>query len=238
MINAVFYGKSILSDLLSNNSDFINLKCKIVDNDMKKTTVKPDEEAEILVFNFNVNIDELAFIATRSGWKSFRVGTLEISGENAENDKFYIIYRGDAVKLIDDYIFSKPFNKDEIASYLKEKSEKIKNNDLRAKLKKIFAKIGIYSNLLGYEYLIEAIIKVSLDKRLVNSLTTELYPSLAEKFSTSEKNIERNMRNSIEVSCNRGKFFEVANSLGGNFTPYEKPSNGEFIAFLTDIIAE
>jgi len=99
-----------------------------------------------------------------------------------------------------------------------------------------FIKIGLYSNLKGFDYLIEAVEEVFKDSRMMHSLTKELYPKLAERFQTTIGGIERGIRNAIDIVCDRGKLCGVANVYyGGNFSKNERPTNGEFISFLVTI---
>jgi two-component system response regulator (stage 0 sporulation protein A) len=99
-----------------------------------------------------------------------------------------------------------------------------------------FVKIGLYANLKGFDYLICAVEEVLKYPELLHSMTKVLYPKVAERFSTTACGVERNIRNAIEIACNRGKLCSVANLYyGGNFAKYEKPTNGEFIAFLINI---
>lgn len=42
------------------------------------------------------------------------------------------------------------------------------------------------------------------DLDVLNSITKELYPSIAKKFNTTSSRVERAIRHAIEVACNRG----------------------------------
>ena len=98
-------------------------------------------------------------------------------------------------------------------------------------------KIGIYPKLKGFDLLICAVNHVLNNPPCIHAITTQLYPSIAEKFGVSVACVERNMRNAIETAYNSGKLREIANALyGGNFKKYERPSNGEFISYLSSII--
>ena len=99
-----------------------------------------------------------------------------------------------------------------------------------------FFKIGLYSNLMGFDYLICAVGEVFHNPRCLHSITKDLYPKIAKQFKTTATGVERNIRNAIETACNRGKLREIANTFyGANFSKYEKPTNGEFISFITNI---
>ncbi|MBE5741717.1 MAG: hypothetical protein E7360_00140 [Clostridiales bacterium] len=99
-----------------------------------------------------------------------------------------------------------------------------------------FIKIGLYANLKGFNYLLSAVEEVLKLPESIHSLTKVLYPKIAEKYSTTVCGVEKNIRNAIETAYTKGKLQQVANTFyGANFGKYEKPTNGEFIAFLTNI---
>ncbi|MBR2336621.1 MAG: sporulation initiation factor Spo0A C-terminal domain-containing protein [Clostridia bacterium] len=112
------------------------------------------------------------------------------------------------------------------------------NRDCQIKNVGMFlTKIGLFSNLKGYSYLISAVQEVVNDPMMMHAITKRLYPKVAVKFNTTPVSVERNIRNAIEIACNKGKFYLVANAYyNANFTKYERPTNGEFIAFLTSVV--
>ena len=69
---------------------------------------------------------------------------------------------------------------------------------------------------------------------IINSITKQLYPSIAERFETSASKVERAIRHAIEVAWNRGKI-ENINSIFGLkvYNSNEKPTNGEI--FINDV---
>ena len=98
-------------------------------------------------------------------------------------------------------------------------------------------KVGMFPNLKGFAYLISAVKAVIEEPLIIHSITKRLYPKVAEEFNTTAVSVERNIRNAIEVACNKGKMYLVANAYYNvNFTKYEKPTNGEFIAFLVSAV--
>lgn len=112
------------------------------------------------------------------------------------------------------------------ANFMKAVNEKITN---------IFLTVGIPAHIKGYQFLREAI-KMAIERpEIINSITKKLYPSIAEKFSTTASKVERAIRHAIEVAWNRGKI-ENINSIFGIkvYSQNEKPTNGEFIALVAD----
>ena len=106
---------------------------------------------------------------------------------------------------------------------------------LDEKISNIFISIGIPAHIKGYQFLREAVKLAVVDPDIIASITKRLYPTIAEKFSTSSSKVERGMRHAIEVAWNRGKI-ENINSLFGLkiYGANDKPTNGELIALIAD----
>ena len=118
---------------------------------------------------------------------------------------------------------------------LRECGEGLTNEGVRA-VRSFLFKIGLYSNLMGFDFLVCAVGEVLNNPRCLHYITKQLYPSVARKFATTPTSVERNIRNAIEAAYNRGKLREIANTYyGANFSKYEKPTNGEFISFIANI---
>ena len=79
----------------------------------------------------------------------------------------------------------------------------------------------------GYDYLRECITIISKEPRTIYSLTTKLYPTVANKYSTTPFAVERAIRYSIAKAWKQYGHF-----LWNNF--HFKPSNGEFIAYVVE----
>ena len=70
---------------------------------------------------------------------------------------------------------------------------------------------------------------------IINSVTKQLYPSVAKNFETTPSRVERAIRHAIEVAWDRGDI-DVLNSYFG-YTIHNsrgKPTNSEFIAMISD----
>lgn len=99
----------------------------------------------------------------------------------------------------------------------------------------IIHQIGVPAHIKGYHYLREAIIMSVNDPEIINSVTKQLYPSVAKRFSTTSSRVERAIRHAIEVAWDRGDV-DVLNSYFG-YTIHNtkgKPTNSEFIAMISD----
>ena len=109
------------------------------------------------------------------------------------------------------------------------------NKALEERISNIFITVGIPAHIKGYQFLREAIKMAIYSPEIINSITKELYPSIASKFETSASKVERAIRHAIEVAWNRGKIENINNVFGIKvYTNNEKPTNGEFIALVAD----
>lgn len=106
---------------------------------------------------------------------------------------------------------------------------------LEERISNIFITVGIPAHIKGYQFLREAIKMAINSPEIINSITKELYPSIASKFDTSASKVERAIRHAIEVAWNRGKIENINSVFGIKvYTNNEKPTNGEFIALVAD----
>ncbi len=147
-----------------------------------------------------------------------------------------------------DYYLVKPFSQavllerigellkeDEVLSSKYPMSAKRKPITTEEKISDIFISIGIPPHIKGYGYLREGI-KTTVEKpQMINNITKELYPSIAEKFETTPSKVERAIRHAIEVAWNRGRI-DAINAIFGTrvYLGSEKPTNSEFIALVAD----
>ena len=102
----------------------------------------------------------------------------------------------------------------------------------------LFLTLGIPAHIKGYQYLREAVRMVLENHDVINRITKELYPGIARRFDTSASKVERAMRHAIEVAWTRGRLDTVNQMYGYKvFKREDKPTNGEFIALVSDKIS-
>ena len=102
----------------------------------------------------------------------------------------------------------------------------------------LFLTLGIPAHIKGYQYLREAVRMVIKDHDVINRITKELYPGIARRFDTSASKVERAMRRAIEVAWTRGRLDTVNQMYVYKvFKREDKPTDGEFIALVSDKIA-
>ena len=109
------------------------------------------------------------------------------------------------------------------------------DNDLELMVTEIIHQVGVPAHIKGYHYLREAIILSVNNPEIINSITKQLYPTVAKRFKTTSSRVERAIRHGIEVAWDRGDV-DVLNSYFG-YTIHigrGKPTNSEFIAMIAD----
>ena len=107
--------------------------------------------------------------------------------------------------------------------------------NLEALVTNVIHELGVPAHIKGYQYLREAIMMVVNDIELINEITKQLYPEIADKYNTTPSRVERAIRHAIEVSWTRGRL-ETTNGIFGYTVSAAKgkPTNSEFIAMIAD----
>ena len=109
------------------------------------------------------------------------------------------------------------------------------DNDLEMMVTEIIHQIGVPAHIKGYHYLRQSILLAIKNPDIINSVTKQLYPTVAKMYETTSSRVERAIRHAIEVAWDRGDV-DVLNSYFG-FTIHNgrgKPTNSEFIAMIAD----
>ena len=110
-----------------------------------------------------------------------------------------------------------------------------RNMSLESEITNLIHEIGVPAHIKGYQYLREAILIAVDDMDILNAVTKQLYPAIAQKYDTTPSRVERAIRHAIEVAWSRGKMdtieklFSYSISIGKG-----KPTNSEFIALIAD----
>lgn len=118
-----------------------------------------------------------------------------------------------------------------------QKNTTIQPENLETIITDVIHEIGVPAHIKGYNYLREAISLCIQDKEFINSITKMLYPTVARNYQTTSSRVERAIRHAIEVAWSRGRE-EILNGIFGYTidTNKGKPTNGEFIAMISDSI--
>ena len=155
-----------------------------------------------------------------------------------------------AMELGAEYYIAKPFDIDILPKRIrcihnnllpnknvlfKKTSVAAEENSIEAKITRILHNIGVPAHIRGYHYMREAIMMAVDDIDIMNYITKELYPAIAQKCNTTASRVERAIRHAIEVAWNRGKIEEIDKFFGYTVNHAKgKPTNSEFIALIAD----
>ncbi len=106
---------------------------------------------------------------------------------------------------------------------------------LESDVTSIMHEIGVPAHIKGYHYLREAIVMVVKNMDIINSVTKQLYPTIARDFNTTPSRVERAIRHAIEVAWSRGQIETIDSLFGYTINIGKgKPTNSEFIAMVAD----
>ena len=107
--------------------------------------------------------------------------------------------------------------------------------NLEVEVTNIMHEIGVPAHIKGYQYLRDAIMMVVKDLDIINSITKQLYPSIAREYNTTPSRVERAIRHAIEVAWSRGQVEAIDELFGYTINIGKgKPTNSEFIAMVAD----
>lgn len=105
-------------------------------------------------------------------------------------------------------------------------------------VQKTLMAIGMPHNLKGYTYVISALEKCLDDRNKIYGITKGLYVEIATENGDTPSSVERVIRHAIEVSWERGNSAVINKMFGYTISNKKgKPTNSEFIAYLTDFIS-
>lgn len=112
-----------------------------------------------------------------------------------------------------------------------------RNKDLNVLVTQMIHEIGVPAHIKGYLYLRTAILMAVENMDVLNAVTKQLYPDIAEQYNTTDTRVERAIRHAIEVAWERGNI-DMLHELFGYTIQADKgkPTNSEFIALVADKI--
>ncbi len=115
--------------------------------------------------------------------------------------------------------------------------KKSKEYTLETDVTNIIHEIGVPAHIKGYQYLRDAIMMSVNDSEMLNSITKQLYPTIAKQHKTTPSRVERAIRHAIEVAWSRGKMDTIDELFGYTVSNGKgKPTNSEFVALIADKI--
>ena len=116
-----------------------------------------------------------------------------------------------------------------------ETGTKISETKIEQMVTNVIHEIGIPAHIKGYQYIRYAIMIAIEDLDIMNSVTKDLYPTVAEHFGTTSSRVERAIRHAIEIAWVRGNTEVLNNVFSYTISNNKgKPTNSEFIAMIAD----
>ena len=111
--------------------------------------------------------------------------------------------------------------------------------DKEAVVRKVLLDLGVPGHLIGYPYLVEALMLVLEDEIYLRQVTKRLYPDVAIKFNTAASRVERAILHAIEAAWDRCDVDMIFHYFGNTISPGKgKPTNSEFIARVTSEVRQ
>ena len=99
----------------------------------------------------------------------------------------------------------------------------------------LFHQIGIPAHIVGYQYLMDALLITIEEREVINSITKMLYPEIASRNNTTPSRVERSIRHAINIAFTRGNLPFIKSLFKYDINPNTgRPTNSEFIAVLAD----
>lgn len=105
------------------------------------------------------------------------------------------------------------------------------DDETECQIKNLLQEIGVPNHLKGYGYIVYALKIVLKDLSSINAMKKQIYSRISDKFNTIPERAERDIRNAIEITFNRGDF-EMLDRMFGLNGDKTKPSNSEFFIKL------
>lgn len=234
------FGENCASVLRSYGME-VNLVSK--DGSQVLSKLEKDTPDVVLMDAFMPHIDALGVLKNMDEMKLSKKPLIMIIS-SVDNPRFeYEVLNAGA-----DYYFIKPFDLDVLAERIMQLTGWSRagqaniigaagsgEDDLEVIVSGIMHQIGVPAHIKGYHYLREAIILAVKNSDIMNSVTKQLYPTVAKNHNTTSSRVERAIRHAIEVAWDRGDV-DVLNAYFGYTiqTSRGKPTNSEFIAMISD----
>lgn len=228
----------LLKEFISHEDDF-NL-VGIANNGVEAIEIINRENPDVVLLDIIMphldGIGVLEKLSNGEGQSRPKVIMLTAFGQQAVTQR--------AIELGADYYILKPFDFEVLATRIRQLAggesvpsytPPVKTRNLDVAVTNIIHEMGVPAHIKGYQYLREAIKMVVDEVNLLGGVTKELYPLIAQKYSTTPSRVERAIRHAIELAWDRGNT-EMMNKFFGYTINLErgKPTNSEFIAMVAD----
>ena len=166
---------------------------------------------EILIFDNDGNADANALIDT-----ALELGAKHYTTENLTLNNF-----GQNLKFSD--VMSLKFGGNP-KIFEKRRLSKEEEREIDANIIRSLRFANFTENTTGYPYLFDAIKLCVLNDWMIYSVTKELYPTIAKKYSTTPQCVEHAIRKSIQIA------WETCSNKNRFSGSPKRPTNSKFIA--------
>jgi len=239
--------RALLTDLLQNENDF-DVCCSTGDGNVAFEAITAERPDVLITDVILSGLDGLSLIQKLNTLKEAdRPEIVVVSGFSSERTL------SEAGSLGAAFVMAKPCDLDTLGKRIRQLAQsrrtppkpraaqsaksipQERSRSLIAVVTDAIQEIGIPAHIKGYQYIREAIMLVIEDMDVINSVTKVMYPTVAQKFSTTSKRVERLMRHAIDAAWDRGDIEVLQRFFGYTIsTSRGKPTNSEFIAMVAD----
>ena len=110
---------------------------------------------------------------------------------------------------------------------------------LEREIRNLLLEIGVPDKRAGHRYAVEAILLAVDNDDYLHMLHRKLYPTIAEKFNTTPRQVEANIRRCIDSAWDRGDLKVLEKYFGNTISRYSaRPTTGEFLARMTNEVRQ
>ena len=104
----------------------------------------------------------------------------------------------------------------------------------KRRVTEILRELNIPPHVKGYMYLREAIMCCIAMPSVAHEITKVLYPMIAKEYETKPSRVERAVRHAVELGFSETPLNVMKRYFRAGMS--KKPTNGEFIATIADIV--
>lgn len=111
------------------------------------------------------------------------------------------------------------------------------DNEVERAIQELLVQLGTPAHIKGYRYIITGLRLVVNKPEIIDAITKELYPQIAEVHSTTASRVERAIRHAVEVTWDRCDLDVIQHYFGNTISLTKgKPTNSEFLAMVSNIV--
>lgn len=106
----------------------------------------------------------------------------------------------------------------------------------RENVERIIRQLGFGYSYRGTNNLVDAVLLCYREPEALTAITKRVYPEVARQAGTNWRNVERNLRTTVEAFWDRGNR-ELLNRMVG-YDLRVRPSVGEIISYIVNYVRE